>query len=232
MRSTCRLFLAAILFIGVAGVVAAQDPNPAPPPTGPELVETPVPVLPPIPAAQSYAPAVEPAPPADQSVAPAVEPAPALAVNPPAPEKLPDSIVMTTKRVQTKRITKKPVEKLAIQVSEPPVKAVGAAVSAAAVDTTRDTSPPPGAAASTAPPASIAPPLPPEAEKAAVENNSEQTKPQREMGIGGWAIAALVVIGLVGLIVLIRGRRPQSRTSILEHTTGALELEPILARRP
>jgi outer membrane biosynthesis protein TonB len=232
MRSTCRLFLAAILFIGVAGVVSAQDPNPAPPSTGPDLAVTPVPELPPIPAAEANAPAVEPAPPADQSVAPTVEPAPAPVVNPPAPERLPDSVVTTTKRVRTtKKITKKPVEKPAIQESEPAI-AVGAAVSAAAVGTTSDTPPPPGAAASTAPPASIAPPPPPAAEKAAVENNSEQTKPQREMGIGGWIIAALAVIGLVGIIVLIRRRNPKSRTSIADHSTGARDLKPILAQRP
>ena len=76
MRSTCRLFLAAVLFIVAAGVARAQD-SAAPPPVAPEAVVAPVPVpdaqLPAIPIVDPNAPAVEPARTIDQSAL-AVEP--------------------------------------------------------------------------------------------------------------------------------------------------------------
>lgn len=238
MRTTCRLFLAALLVMAVAGAVSAQDGGAAPPSTAPEPVVTPVPALPPIPAAQSGAPAVEPAvpvspdavvppePPADPSSAPAVEPAVVPAVNPPAPEKLPDGVV-TTRRVRTKKTVKKVVEMPASKEAES-TETAAAVVSTAAADSPGNAPPPPGVAASTVP---IAPPPAPAAEASGVVNAEAAPSP-REMGTGGWILFALVVVALFGIITLIRNRRPRSRTSIVDHETPSPEMQPALVLSP
>src|ERR1700674_201870 len=113
MRSTFRLFMAAILFTAVAGVVSAQDASAAPPPAAPDVVK-PVDQLPPIPIAAPNAPAVEPALTVDQSAL-TVEPTARPAGEPPAAEK---PVTTTVKRVTTKKTAKKPAESPAIPASE------------------------------------------------------------------------------------------------------------------
>ncbi len=267
MRTTWRIFLASILLMAVVGIASAQDggappPSPAPAPVAtpvpavppipddpsavPEPVVTAVPDLPPIPGTPSDTPAVEPAVPASSSTPPLVQPEPPVepvavpAVNPPALEKLPDSVV-TTKRV-TKKTVKKPVEKPATEEADS-AKAAGAAVGGAAVDTTGNTPPPPGAAASTAAAAKIAPQSAPATEASAVEN-PEGTVSKRQMGIGGWILVALGAVALFAIMTLLRHRkkRNRSQTSIVDHETLtpehqpasllSQELKPVLVPRP
>jgi cytoskeletal protein RodZ len=219
MRSTFRLFMAAILFTAVAGVVSAQDASAAPPPTAPDVVK-PVDQLPPIPIAEPVAPAIEPAQTIDQSAL-AVEPVAPATVEPPAAEK---PVTTTVKRVATKKTAKKPAENPAIPASEA-VKAAPAAASTA-VDTTANM-PPPNAAANTAPLKSIAPPPPP-ANPVAVE----ETKSQTTMGLGGWLLAGIAVAALFGIITLIRRRRTQRRTSIVDLSPVLPELEAAVVTHP
>ncbi len=241
MRTTCRMFLASILLMAVVGIASAQQggappPSPAPvvvtpvpavppvpgdPAVAPEPVVTVVPDLPAIPGTQTDPPALQPAVPASPSTPPLVQPEPLVAVpavNPPALEKQPDSVV-TTKRV-TKKTVKKPAEKPATQEADS-AEAAGIAVSAAAVDTTGNTPPPPGAAASTVAAASVAPPPAP-LETSGVEN-PEGTVLKRRMGTGGWILVALAVIALFAGMTLLRRRRTRtrtrSRTSIVDHET-------------
>jgi len=245
MRTTCRIFLASILLMAVVGIASAQDGS-APPSPAPVPVATPVAAVPPIPGDQAVAPepvaAVPdlPAIPGTQSDPPAVLPVPASsgtpplvqpdplvalpAVNFPAIEKLPDSVV-TTKRV-TKKAAKKPAEKPATAEADSP-EAAGAALSAGAVATTGNTPPPPGAAASKAPAASMALPPAPPAEESAVEN-PEGIVSKRGMGIGGWTLFAAGAVALFAIITLIRDRRSQSRsrTSIADHGTLTPEQQP------
>jgi outer membrane biosynthesis protein TonB len=220
MRSTCRLFLAAILFTVVAGFVSAQDPSEAPPPQPPPVVTEPVAELPVIPAAEPEVPAVEPALTADQT-APPVEPVVPAIVEAPAEVPAAPPAVTTVKRV-TKKTAKKP----AVVLSES-LEAATPVASTAAVDT--PATPPLDAAASTAPLKSIAPPLP-SVQAAAVEG-SEETESEYTMGIGGWLIAGLVVAGLFGAITLFRRRQTLKRTSIVDLKTITPELNPALVMR-
>jgi cobalamin biosynthesis Mg chelatase CobN len=221
MRSTCRLFMAAILLTMAAGVASAQDASAAPPPSAPD-VANPVAQLPPIPIAEPSAPAVQPALTVDQSAL-TVEPAPP-ALDPPAAEKL---LTTASKRV-TKKTAKKPAQKPAIQVSES-VQVGPTAASTAAVDTTANM-PPSDAAAKAAPPTSIAPPAP-SVQAAAVEGRTEETKSKTTMGIGGWLLALIAVAALVGVITMLRRRKARRRISIVQLANLSLDLEPAPATR-
>ena len=217
MRSTCRLFMAAILLTMAAGVASAQDASAAPPPSAPD-VANPVAQLPPIPIAEPNAPAVQPALTVDQSAL-TIEPVAPPALDPPAAEKL---LTTAGKRV-TKKTAKKPAEKPAIQVSES-VQVGPTAASTAAVDTTANISPP-DAAAKAAPPKSIAPPAP-SVQAAAVEGRTEETKSKTTMGIGGWLLALIAVAALVGVITMLRRRKARRRISIVQLANLSLDLEP------
>ena len=220
MRSTIRLFMAAILFIAAAGLVSAQDPAPAPP--APDVAKPAE--LPPLPIAEPNAPAVAPAPTADQT-APPVEPAltlgpDALAVETAAPATVEQPqaekpVATTTKRV-TKKTATKPAAKPEIQSAESYKEAAPAAGTAAA-DTTASLPPPQAPAPSLK---SIAP-APAAANTVAVEESKSQTT----MGIGGWLLAGIAVAGLAVIIAKIRSRRTKKRTSIVDFTTVSPELK-------
>lgn len=223
MRIICRSFLAAILFTAAAGGVLAQDAGKVPPPSSPP-VEKPVAELPAIPSAKPAAPAVEPALTADQT-SPAVAPVASVAVAPSATEK---PVATTGKRV-TKTSATKTEAKTQVQVNqsfESVAPAAGVAVNASA------NVPPPSAAANTAPPEAIAPP-PPAAKPAAVESRAEATTSQRTMGVGGWVLFGIVVVGLFLGMTAIRRRRTQTQRnpSIVDFTTTPSELAPALLPR-
>jgi hypothetical protein len=223
MRSICRSFLAAILLTAAAGAALAQDAGAVPPPSSPPVVK-PVAELPAIPFAKSPAPAVEPALTADQT-APAAAPVASVAVAPSATEK---PVATTGKRV-TKTSARKPAAKPLVQVSqsfESVAPAAGVAVDASA------NVPPPDAPAKAAPPEASAPP-PPAAKPAVVESRSEATKSQRTMGVGGWVLFGIVVVGLFLAMTAIRRRRTQTQRSpsIVDFTTTPSELAPALVPR-
>lgn len=218
MRSTSRLFLAAILFIVAAGIASAQDASAAPPPAAPDAVK-PVDELQPIPFAGPNTIPVEPGLTVDPSVMavePVVaEPIAAAPVEAPVAEK---PVATTVTRV-TKKTSRKPV-----QASEP-IKPAAPAVVPAVVET----------ADLPAAPAPIAPPLksiepPPAAANTTAVDPLEATKSQTRMGIGGWFLAGIVIVALFGMISLIRRRKSRSRASIPDFT-GAQELKPVLAQR-
>jgi hypothetical protein len=100
-----------------------------------------------------------------------------------------------------------------------------------AVDTPASV-PPSGAPANTAPPEAIAP-RPPAAKPAAVESRSEATTSQRTMGVGGWVLFGIVVVGLFLGMTAVRRRRTlaQKNPSIVDFTTTPSELAPALLPR-
>jgi len=221
MRIICRSFLAAILFTAAAGAALAQDTGKAPPPSSPPVVK-PVAELPAIPFAKPAALPVEPA--VDQT-APAVAPVASAAVAPSATEK---PVATSGKRV-TKTSATKTEAKPEVQVShsfESMVPAAGVTVDTAA------SVPPSGAPANAVPPEAIAPP-PPAAKPAAVESRSEATTSQRTMGMGGWVLFGIVVVGLFLGMTAIRRRRTQTQRnpSIVDFTTTPSELAPALLPR-
>ena len=206
MRSTIRLFMAAILFIAAAGVVSAQDPA-APP--GPDVAKPAE--LPPLPIAEPMAPLVEPA----LTLGPtalAVETAAPTTVDPPAAEK---PVVTTTKRV-TKKTATKSVAKPEIEATDSFKEAAPAAGTAAA-DKTASLPPPQAPAASVK---TIAPSQP-----AANTVAVEETKSQTTMGIGGWLLAGMALAGLAVIISKVRSRRTKKRTSIVDFTAVSPELK-------
>jgi outer membrane biosynthesis protein TonB len=228
MRSTIRLFMAAILFTALAGVVSAQDP--APPPPAPDVAE-PV-VLLPLPIAEPNPTAVEPAITADPN-APPVEPAltlgqTTLTVEPvspataeaPAVEVEKPVVTTTTKRV-TKKTATKPAAVPEVQMNES-LKESAPSASTAPADTTANPPAPP--AASIEPLKSIAP-VPP---SVALNSTSEETKSVNRMGIGGWLMAGVVIAGLFAGITLFRRRRTLKRKSIVDFTTEGKDLKPFL----
>ena len=205
MRSTIRLFMAAILFIAAAGVVSAQDP--APPPPAPDVAKPAE--LPPLPIAEPMAPLVEPA----LTLGPtalAVETAAPTAVDPPAAEK---PVATTTKRV-TKKTATKSVAKPEIEATDSFKEAAPAAGTAAADKTASLPSP-------QAPAASLKSIAPAAANTVAVE----ETKSQTTMGIGGWLLAGMAIAGLAVIISKIRSRRTKKQTSIVDFTTITPELK-------
>jgi hypothetical protein len=221
MRSKCRPFLAAILLSAAAAAALAQDAGKVPPPFSPPVVK-PVAELPAIPFAKPPALAVEPA---VNQTAPVVAPVASVAVAPSATEK---PVATTGKRV-TKTSPRKPEAKPQVQVNqsfESVVPAAGVAVDASA------NVPPPGAPANPAPPETIAPP-PPASKPAAVESRSEGTTSERTMGVGGWVLFGMVIVGLFLGMTAIRRRRTQKQRSlsILDFTTAPSELAPALVPR-
>jgi outer membrane biosynthesis protein TonB len=222
MRSTIRLFMAAILFIAAAGLVSAQDPAPAPP--APEVAKPAE--LPPLPVADPNAQAVAPAPTADQT-APPVEPAltlgpDALAVETAAPATVEQPVAEKPVATTTKRVTKKTATKpVAKPETKPETQSAEsfkeAAPAAGTADTTASLPPPQAPAASVK---SIAP-APAAADTVAVEESKSQTT----MGIGGWLLAGIAIAGLAVIISKIRSRRTKKRTSIVDFTTISPELK-------
>jgi hypothetical protein len=219
MRTTSRLFLAAILFIVAAGIASAQDATAAPPSAAPDVVK-PVDQLQPIPFAGTNTAPPEPALTVDPSAV-AIEPlvvAPVAAAQVEAPAA--GQPVTATVQSVTKRTARKPV----VHPSES-VKPAAPAIVPAVVETAQA---PPAPAA-----APIAPPLgriaSPPAAASAVDPLST-TRPQARMGAGSWFLAGIVVVGLVGIITLIRRRKTRTRTSIPDFTAGQ-DLKPVLAQR-
>jgi hypothetical protein len=184
----------------------------------------PVAELPAIPFAKPAVPAVEPALTADQT-APAVAPVASVPVAPSATEKP----VATSGNRVTKKSATKTEAKSQVQVNQP-FESVAAAAGVA-VDTAASV-PPSGAPANTAPPEAIAPP-PPAAKPAAVESRSEATTSQRTMGVGGWVLFGIIVVGLFLGMTAIRRRRTQTQRnpSIVDFTTTPSELAPALVPR-
>jgi hypothetical protein len=218
MRSTFRLFMAAILLTVAAGFASAQESSEPPPPPAPDAAVPVVPVveLPPIPVAAPVqdpnAPAVDPALTIDPSAL-AVAPAAVEIVQAPEPEMV---VLTTTTRRVPKNTAKQPVEK---PVAKPPVEATeayGPMPAEAGV-----------AAASTVPAESIAPA--PAAKSEIVETPAEGT--ESSIGIGGWLLAGIAVAAMVGLITWFRRRRTQRKTSIVEFPQFSPELKPLPVSR-
>jgi hypothetical protein len=226
MRSTCRLFMAAILFIAVAGFARAQD-SASPPPVAPDAVVSPPAELPVIPFANPEPPPVEPALTIDQSAL-AVEPVAPATVEPvaaPTAEKA--AVTTTTKRV-AKKTSKKPAEKPAVEVGES-LKPGAAAASVAVTDTTSNP-PPPNAAASVAQAKSTEPLAP--AAGPAVKPLTEETTSSRTMGVGGWLLGGLAVAALFIGITFLRRRKTRKPTSIVQLADLSMDLEPVPVTRP
>jgi hypothetical protein len=198
MRSTYRLFLAAILLTAAAGIVRAQDP---PAPAAPDVAK-PVAELPPLPAAEPVVPAVEPA---LTESAPAIEPASVPATVDPAPV----DMKVTTTRV-TRKTTRKMAEKPAVVVAEPS-KPAAIAAGAATVETTGSASPP-AAAASVAP-------APPPARAAVTESRPEEAAPQKKISIGSWILAAVFLLAMAGIAVRFLRVGPENPAAIVEFPT-------------
>jgi len=221
MRSTSRLFLAAILFIVAAGIASAQDASAAPPPAAPDAVQ-PVDQLKQIPVAEPSTLPVEPALTVDPSAV-AVEPivaAPVVA----APVEAPVPVADQPAAVTVKSATKRTAHKSAVHPSEA-VKPAAPATVPAALETAQA---PPAAAPIAAPLPSIAPP--PAAASIVPVDPLATTKPQTRMGVGSWFLAGIVVVALFGIITLVRRRKTRMRASIPDFT-GAQDLKPVLAER-
>ncbi len=234
MRSAFRLFMASIVLTVAAGFALAQEASEPPPPPAPDAA-VPVAELPPIPLA---APVEDPnAPPVDPAItltidpsALAVAPAAVAIVEPPAPEK---PVVATTTTGVTKKTAKpvaKPVAKPEIEANEAFGPLPAAAAPVAAAPSKLDSMTPADAAASTVPARSIAP-APAAVDSATVETLPESTEPQTGMGIGGWLLAGIVVVAMVGLITWFRRRRTQRKISIVEFPQFSPELKPLPVSR-
>ena len=219
MRSTSRLFLAAILFIVAAGIASAQDASAAPPPAAPDTVQ-PVDQLKQIPVAEPSTLPVEPALTVDPSAV-AVEPIVAAPVAAPLDVPAPAPVVEQPAAVTVKSATKRTAHKPAVHPSQS-VKPAAPATVPAAVETAQ--APPVGA-----PLASVAP-APPAASIVVVDPLAT-TKPQTRMGMGSWFLAGMVVVALFGIITLVRRRKTRMRASIPDFT-GAQDLKPVLVQRP
>ena len=217
MRSTTRLFLAAILLTAAAGFALSQEASAPPPPPAPE-VAAPVAELPQIPAVavapvpDPNAPAVNPALTVDPSVLTAAPAAQAVA-QVPEPEKV---VVTTTTRHVTKKSATKPVAKPAVEASESygPVPAPAAA---GTDPSTFQGLTPPIASANTAPVQSVAPP-PPSAKAAPLESSSEEAVPQKKLGIGSWILFGVGLVALAGIATKFLRRRVQTPTAIPDFT--------------
>ncbi len=122
----------------------------------------------------------------------------------------------TTTRRTAKKTAKQPVEKPVAKPLMEATESYGPMPAKAAV-----------AAASTAPASSNAPPPPPPAKSVIVETPVEKTEPGTSIGIGGWLLAGIVVAAMVSLITLLRRRRTQRKTSIVEFPSFSPELKPI-----
>ena len=224
MRSAFRLFMASIVLTVAAGFAFAQESSEPPPPPVPDaavpVVELPLPPIPLVVAApvpDPNAPAVDPALTIDPSVL-AVAPA-AVGSEDVAIVQVPEPQIVvptTTTRRTAKKTAKQPVEK---PVAKPLMEATGsygpmpAKASVAAVST--------APASSNAPP----PPPPPAAKSVIVETPVEKTEPRTSMGIGGWLLAGIVVAAMASLITLLRRRKTQRKTSIVEFPAFA-EFKP------
>jgi hypothetical protein len=223
MRSAFRLFMASIVLTVAAGFATAQESSEPSPPPAPETAvpdaAVPVVELPPLPIGAAApvqdpnAPAVDPALTIDPSVL-AVAPAAVAIVQAPESEIV---VPTTTTRRVTKKTAKQPVEKPVEKPLIEATEAFGPMPAKASV-----------AAASTAPASSNAPP--PAAKSVIVETPVEKTEPRTVMGIGGWLLAGIVVAAMVSLITLLRRRRTQRKTSIVEFPAFA-EFKPVPVTR-
>lgn len=227
MRSTYRLFMAAVLLTLAAGVsvASAQNAGPAPPAAKPAAE------LPPIPMANPLAPAIAPALAADPAP-PTVEPVAAAVVDQSAELKP----VTTTARQVAKKAHTKPAVKPAKQVTDS-FQTTAPAASVAVVEAAANTAPP-DAAANTTHPAAVAARQPapapaPALKPASVETSSEVTTSARRMGLGGWLLFGIAVVVLFGGITVIRRRRAQShrQPSIVDFTPVSPALDPVLVPR-
>jgi hypothetical protein len=216
MRSTCRSFMAVILFAMVAAAVSAQESTTPVPQAVPDPVTTPVADLAPMPAADPVVPAAVPA--VTEPVAPAVEPSAA------ALQAAPVQVTATAKRV-AKKVAPKPAGNPALQESEA-FKAAAAAASVPAVDTTTNTLPPPDAAAAVAPAAVVAPP--PAAPKASVVETGDPAEPDRKkLGVGSWVLFGIALAAFAAIAVKFLRRRKAPPTSMMGfNSNSSPELKP------
>ena len=213
MRSTSRLFLAAILSIVAAGFALAQDAGAVPPPSGSDTVQS-VDQLPPIPVAPSAVP-VEPALTVDPS---------AIAIEPIAAEPVEAMVVGQPAVATVHNATKKTARKPAVHAIESVQPAAPATVPAV-IETAKI---PPAAPPIAAPLASIAP-APAAASVVAVDPLATTT-PQPRTGMGSWFLGGIGVVALFSVLTLVRRRKALSRSSIPDFT-GAQDLKPVLAER-
>lgn len=228
MRSTCRLFVAAILLTAAAGFATAQEPS-APPPSAPDVAapvaELPqVPVVAAPPATDPNTPAADPALTIDPSAL-SVAPAAPVIMEAPAPDKL---VVATTARRVTKKAATKPVVKPSVEVTDSFQSVPAPAVANTADPSTFEGLSLPKAAATSALPKRIAGAAP-AAGAVTVENQPPQTIPQKKRpGIGSWILGTILVLAVaVTAIRFMRGQR-RSPTSIVDFT----DIHPELAASP
>ena len=124
----------------------------------------------------------------------------------------------TTTRRTAKKTAKQPVEKPVEKPLMEATESYGPMPANASV-----------AASSTA--SSNAPPPPPAAKSVIVETPVEKTEPGTSIGIGGWLLAGIVVAAMVSLITLLRRRKTQRKTSIVEFPAFIPEFKPIPVTR-
>jgi hypothetical protein len=223
MRSTSRRFLAAILLTAAAGFALSQEAS-APPPLPAPDVTAPVATLPQLPVVavepvpDPNATAVNPALTVDPSIL-TVVPAAAAIAQAPEPEK---PVVTTSTR--TRKTATKPVAKPAVEATESFQSVPATAAAGTADPSTFHGSTPPGAAATSALPKSIAPAAL-AARSVTVDNQPQQTIPQKKLGIGSWILGTILVLALaVTAIRFMRGQKP-SPTSIVDFTDIHPELK-------
>jgi hypothetical protein len=229
MRSISRGFLAAILLTAAAGFALSQEasapPPPPPPPPAPD-VAAPVAALPQLPVVavepvpDPNAPAVNPALTVDPSIL-TVAPAAAAIAQVPEPEK--PVVTTTTKRV-TKKTATKPVAKPVVEAAGSFQSVPAPAAAGVADPSTFQGSTPPGAAATSALPKSIAPAAP-AAKSVTVENQPQQTIPQKKLGIGSWILGTILVLALIVTAIRFMREQKRSPTSIVDFTDIHPELK-------
>ena len=232
MRSFCRLFLTAALFAGATAGALAQDPDPTPQASAPELETTPVPIGPETPLVQSPVPVQPEVTPAVSSELAAT---PELRNEPPAPQPTaPPPTVATPVWKPSKAKEKKPAEKAGKTAPAPLEKTPEIPAAAAPPDSTSggDGASASGAATTSPSDPALNPP-PIEPPPTAVEETAQTTSQETTREVRGTAIW-LVILALGGLLVigLVFGfRRRPGDLSILDRTAEPPPLRNP-ARRP
>ncbi len=233
MRSSSRLFMAAILLTVAAGFASAQESSEPPPPPAPDVAVPVVPVveLPPIPCGgprpgpqrTGRRPRAHAHHRSERSCRRARRGGDRRAARAGEASGHDDHARDEEDSEEARRNPE-------IEAREPFGPLPAAAAPVAAAPSKLDSLTPADAAASTVPAKSIAP-APAAVDSAIVETLPESTEPQTSLGIGGWLLAGIAVVAMVGLITWFRRRRTQRKISIVEFPQFSPELKPLPVSR-
>lgn len=221
MRSTCRLLLAAVLFVMAAGIATAQDPNPPP---APDPVATPAPVLPPLPVdPNAVPPVVDPSVPSDPNAPPAVAPPPVIEPLPDATISAPAETKKVKKSTSVKKASPKPVE----PAPKPETETDEAAKAAAAVAAIEPPSSTPPTGGTTAPEIIAPAPAAPPAVAAPAETGVELTKKEERTNLTTWILGSVGLVGGIGVVVFFLRRRKNDSARLSIYDRGSVRTRPI-----